>query len=67
MSMESSVACKATDAGFSPFGGAPVAPCEVLRSIRTSSWDFSGGGAIRSSLLIFPEMIEVLLNRKTSN
>ena len=35
---------------------APFQPCQKF-----------SGGAIRSSLLIFPEMIQVLLNRKMMN
>jgi len=38
MSMESSVACKARMPDVFPSGQAPVAPCEVLRSVRSSPW-----------------------------
>jgi hypothetical protein len=51
-------------AGYYPFDGMPAAPFAVPRFIRTSSWDFFRGREIRSSLLIFPEMFQVLLDRE---
>jgi hypothetical protein len=45
----------------------PIAPWAVPHFNQTSQWDRSGGGALRSSLLIFPEMFQVLLDRMTSN